>query len=146
MTGDFIGLSPNNDDILRTMGRQTPKGEQPGEAYFNQVTVERFTSDVSMAIGHSNSRNDRVAQVASFFSLIRNASPSVAAAAVRIEKPTRTCFCSLAGIRLRTICQVSSKSKCTQLKIERDLPWFLLPTAMARDRLRHLSPMWSICR
>jgi len=113
------------------MGRQTPPGDQPSLARFNQVTVERFTNDIAKAIGHSNSRNYRVVQVASFFSLIRNSAPNVASAAVMIEKAHTQMFRSPDGYQ-------AAHYLPGQLRIQSELPWLLLPTTAAREQLQYL--------
>jgi hypothetical protein len=113
------------------MGRQTPPGDQPALARFNQVTVERFTNDIAKAIGHSNSRNYRVVQVASFFSLIRNSAPNLASAAVMIEKAHTQMFRSPDGYQ-------AAHYLPGQLRIQSELPWLLLPTTAAREQLQYL--------
>ena len=113
------------------MGRQTPPGDQPALAQFNQVTVERFTNDIAKAIGHSNSRNYRVVQVASFFSLIRNSAPTLASAAVMIEKAHTQMFRSPDGYQ-------AAHYLPGQLRIQSELPWLLLPTTAAREQLQYL--------
>jgi hypothetical protein len=113
------------------MSRQTPKGDQPALARFNQVTVLRFTSNVAKAVGHSNSRNDRVVQVASFFSLIRNNAPNLTSAAVMIEKAKTQMFRSPDGYQ-------AAHYLPGQLTIQSGLPWLFLPTTNARQQLEHL--------
>jgi hypothetical protein len=113
------------------MGRQTPPGDQPALARFNQVTVQRFTNDVAKALGHSHSRNDRVAQVASFFSLIRNNAPNLASATVMIEKAQTQMFRSPDGYQ-------AAHYLPGQLRIQTGLPWLLLPTTAARQQLEFL--------
>jgi hypothetical protein len=113
------------------MIRQTPKGDQPALARFNQIDVVRLTNDVSKALGHSNSRNDHVVQVASFFSLIRNTTPNVASAGVVIEAAQRQMFRSPDGYQ-------AAHYVPGQIKIQSGLPWSLLPTATARQRLEYL--------
>jgi hypothetical protein len=113
------------------MIRQTPKGDQPALSRFNQVDVVRLTNGVSKAVGHSNSRNDHVVQVASFFSLIRNTAPNSASASVIIEAAQRQMFRSPDGYQ-------AAHYLPGQLKIQNGLPWFLLPATSARQRLENL--------
>lgn len=113
------------------MSRTVPRGNEPREARFNQLQVTRLVADRSKAIGHSNSRNSRVAQVVSFFSLIRAASPNLATAHVLVEAAQRQLFRSPDGYQ-------AAHYLPGQLKIGSQLPWLLIPNLAARARLECL--------
>jgi hypothetical protein len=113
------------------MKRSVPKGDGPRDARFNQLLVTRFVTDVSKATGHSNSRNSHVAQVASFFSAIRTASPDLTTARVFIEAAQRQLFRSPNGYQ-------AAHYVPGQLKIGSQLPWMLIPNSSARLRLEYL--------
>lgn len=113
------------------MYRRTPKGDGPRLAKFNQLQVVRMTNEVAKAIGHSHSRNDRVVQVASFFSLIRGIAPNMATATVAIEAAQRKMFDSPDGYQ-------AAHYLPGQLKIQSVFPWSLLPATSARQRLEYL--------
>lgn len=91
----------------------------------------RFVTDASKAIGHSNSRNNRVVQVVSFFSLIRAASRNLATAHVLVEAAQRQLFRSPDGYQ-------AAHYLPGQLKIGKQLPWMLIPTPVARSSLECL--------
>lgn len=113
------------------MVRRVPKSELPALARFNQLQVERFTNDVSKAIGHSHSRNNHIVQAACFFSLIRSTSPDLARARVLVEAAQAQMFRSSSGY------QAAHYLPC-QLLINKDQPWLLAPTTTARERLEGL--------
>ncbi len=113
------------------MVRRVPKSELPALARFNQLQVERFTNDVSKAIGHSHSRNNHVVQAACFFSLIRSTAPDLARARVLIEAAQAQMFRSSSGY------QAAHYLPC-QLMINDRQPWLLVTAATARQKLEGL--------
>jgi hypothetical protein len=123
--------------ILRRMNRTIPGGDGPREARFNQLTVTRFVTDIAKAVGHSNSRNGRVVQVACFFSLIRSSTPNLNTARVMIEAAQRQMFSSTTGYQ-------AAHYLPGQLKIHAagvpgaETPWSLVSGLAARQRLEYL--------
>jgi len=113
------------------MNRLVPKGSEPALARFNQLQVQRFTNDISKAIGHSNARNSRIVQAACFFSLIRSTAPNWAAMRVSVEAAQRKMFSSPGGYQ-------AAHYLPGQLKISDQLPWSLLSSVSARQRLESL--------
>lgn len=113
------------------MKRSVPQGDRPREARFSQLQVTRFVTDASKAIGHSNSRNSRIVQAVSFFSLLRTASPNLATAHVLVEAAQRQLFRSPVGYQ-------AAHYVPGQLRIGKDLPWMLITTPVARSRLECL--------
>jgi hypothetical protein len=118
------------------MYRSVPKGSGPADARFNQLAVVRYTNDIAKAIGHSNSRNDRVVQAACFFSLIRSATPNLGAARVLIEAAQRRMFSSREGYQAAHYlpCQLTIQAGGASSR----LPWDYVPNPSARQRLEYL--------
>jgi hypothetical protein len=113
------------------MYRPRPKGDGPALARFNQLQVERLTSDVARALGHSRSRNSRVVQAAAYFSLIRSVAPNLAVAQVMIEAAKRQMFSSTDTFQ-------AAHYLPGQLRIDDEFPWIHVPGPTARLRLEYL--------
>ncbi len=113
------------------MSRATPKSpELVAERRFNQLQVERFVSAPAQALGHSNSRNGRVVQALSYFSLIRSSGHHTFGS-VAIEKAMRQFFSSESGNQ-------AAHFLPGQIKIDTHLPWSYICDANTGQRLEGL--------
>jgi hypothetical protein len=80
------------------MSRTVPSREAAAAARFNQQTVIRSVNHIQQALGHSNSRNSRVVQALTYFSLMRNSPQhNFLSSGVAIEKAARQLFRSHDG-------------------------------------------------
>jgi hypothetical protein len=118
------------------MSREVPKGDGPAAARFNQLEVIRFSSEVKSALGHSASRNEKVAQVLCFFSLIRSTTPTLDASRVLIEKAQYNMFSSPDGYQAAHYlpCQLRIVERAAEAR----LPWDYVPKPTARQALQNL--------
>jgi hypothetical protein len=120
--------------------RRVPKGPEARSILagirFNQQSVERFRTDVALAIGHSKSRNIHVAQAACYFSLMGAAKKELKDAAVAIHGAAAKAFTSPTGFQAAHYLpgQVMIQNKAGSL----DLPWNFIVDLSTRTRLECL--------
>jgi hypothetical protein len=113
------------------MARTVPDAQRASEARFNQLEVQRSVSSVQQALGHSNSRNNRVVDTLCHFSLMASAQRQLVSSPVSVEKAARQLFRSTDGYQ-------AAHYLPGQIKIANEFPWRLISDRPTSVRLECL--------
>lgn len=105
--------------------RTVPDTGAASDARFNQLTVERFRTDVHAAIQHSTFRNDRVVRVLCFIGMLRRLGRIRDAARVDCIAAQRQHFRSTSGYQ-------AAHYLPGQIRIDGNYPWNLIQDARTR--------------
>lgn len=105
--------------------RTVPDTGAARDARFNQLTVERFRTDVHAAIQHSTFRNDRVVRVLCFIGMLRGLGRIRDTAKVECIAAQRQHFSSTHGYQ-------AAHYLPGQLRIDINYPWNLIQDARTR--------------
>lgn len=121
--------------------------EKAAERRFNQLKVQRFTSDIHKATGHSLGRNSRVVEVLSYFSLMGTSKPDLVHAKVGIEAAVRQLFRSpqrapktfeAEALGLRDAPHQAAHYLPGQILIATALPWTFISDRLTSRNLENL--------
>jgi hypothetical protein len=111
--------------------RTIPDAQSARDARFNQLKVERFRAEPALALGHANSRNQRVVEVLCYLSLLRSAAKLSPRAVVTCSPARRQFFKSPDGY------QAAHYLPC-QILVNGAAPWTFIETQECRMRFECL--------